>query len=76
MALLQMQDMLYTEAKAKGRIREPRWYSVEFLSSNFILAALVLCLELPFEREGDSKEAQNSWQNGCQSTTGVGVGSS
>jgi len=37
MALLQMQDMLYQESKAKGHIREPRWYSVEFLSLDFIL---------------------------------------
>lgn len=42
MALLQMQNILYEESEAKGRVREPRWYAVEFLSSDFILAALIL----------------------------------
>lgn len=60
MALLQMQNMLYEEAKAKGRISELRRYIVEFLSSDFILAALVLCLELYFEREEEAKGSKTA----------------
>lgn len=71
MALPQMQNMLYEEATAKGRIREPRRYSVEFLSSDFILAALVLCIELQFKM----RRAPKGWENGRRSIKRVGIGS-
>jgi len=60
MASLQMQNILYEEAKAKGWVRELWWYTVEFLSSDFILAALILCLELQFERDGEANVSKTA----------------
>jgi hypothetical protein len=55
-----MQNILYEEAKAKGWVRELGWYTVEFLSSDFILAALILCLELQFERDGEANVSETA----------------
>lgn len=48
-ALLSQQNILYMEKRVKGGGREPsirRWYDISFTSHIFIIAALILCLEL------------------------------
>jgi hypothetical protein len=75
MTLLQIQHTLYKEAEASGRTREPRWYNVEFLSSDFTLAALILCLELQFERDEETEKSETAGSRGHGSTTNITGGS-
>ena len=44
--LLSLQDVLHKEAKTRGPVRASHLYHVSLTSQDFILAAIILCLEL------------------------------
>ena len=56
-ALLSLQDMLHREANARGSMIASHWFRIPLASHDFILAAVILCLELRWrEEEEGSKE--------------------
>ncbi|KAI9739818.1 MAG: hypothetical protein M1834_006539 [Cirrosporium novae-zelandiae] len=55
-ALLSYQIDLHQESKIGGRLRNKKWHKVPVTSSNFSLAAMILCLELHQETLLDAKD--------------------
>lgn len=51
LALLSLQDMLHGEAKARDSAPISHWFRIPLASHDFILAAMILCLELHKKRE-------------------------
>lgn len=57
LALLSLQDALHREATARGSLIACRWFRIPLASHDFILAAMILCLELRWRKEEEgSKE--------------------
>jgi hypothetical protein len=50
-ALLSLQDMLHREAKTRGSMTTSHWFRIPLASHDFILAAMILCLELRRKQE-------------------------
>jgi hypothetical protein len=48
--LLEHQQYLYTETKVKGSIKPRHWYRVAHTSHDFILAAMIVCLNLKYKK--------------------------
>jgi hypothetical protein len=55
--LLEHQHYLYTETKVKGPIKPRHWYRVSHTSHDFILAAMIVCLNLKYRK----LEEQSGW---------------
>lgn len=60
-ALLSLQDMLHREAKTRGPITTSHWFRIPLASHDFILAAMMLCLELRRTREETPHAEKISW---------------
>ena len=70
MALLSQQDTLYRESKIKGIMQIRHWYHVSFSSHDFILAAMILCLDIRHRtEEGVVGDALGLWADETQQTT-------
>lgn len=48
--LLDHQRYLYTETKIKGLIKPRHWYRVDHTSHDFILAAMIVCLDVRYRK--------------------------
>jgi len=69
--LLDHQRYLYTETKIKGSLKPRHWYRVAHTSHDFILAAMIVCLDIRYrkleEQSGrvsffDESQQARSWQ--------------
>lgn len=65
-ALLSLQDMLYKDAKARNSVNTSQWFRIPLASHDFILAAVILCLELRKEWEEAPLTEQKSWAQNTQ----------
>ncbi len=50
LSLLEHQHYLYTENKVKGDIKPRHWYRVAHTSHDFILAAMIVCLDIRYRK--------------------------
>ncbi|KAN0108498.1 hypothetical protein V8E51_008240 [Hyaloscypha variabilis] len=68
--LLDHQRYLYTETKVRGTMKPRHWYRVSYTSHDFILAAMIVCLDVRYrkleEQSGrvfvDESQQARSWQ--------------
>jgi hypothetical protein len=50
LSLLEQQHYLYTEGKIKGSVKPRHWYRVSHTSHEFILAAMIVCLDVRYRK--------------------------
>lgn len=50
LSLLGQQHYLYTEGKVKGSVKPRHWYRVSHTSHEFILAAMIICLDVRYRK--------------------------
>jgi hypothetical protein len=65
-ALLSLQEMLHREAKTRGSVRASHWFRIPVASHDFILAAMILCLELRKKSEEAPNHDTLSWTRDTQ----------
>jgi hypothetical protein len=60
-ALLSLQDMVHKDAKSRDSVNTSQWLRIPLASHDFILAAMILCLELSKKWEEIPRTEQNLW---------------
>jgi hypothetical protein len=68
-ALLSLQDMLHREEMTRGSVSASQWFRIPLASHDFILAAMILCLELRRKREEATDGDQTLWTGDIQQKT-------
>ena len=66
LALLSLQWRLYVDAKAKGSTITGRWYRVSYSAYDFILAAVIIVLEIRHRTTEVTTGIVGSWANDMQ----------